>query len=64
MTRRLYRVYKEEAARIEREGGRVTRVVLDYEFKRDYQRFLNRDNRDADADLTTRSRSRLLTRTT
>ena len=49
----LYRVYREEAARIEREGGRVTRIVLDYELKRDYQQFLNRDDRDADADLTT-----------
>ena len=60
----IYRVYQEEAARIEREGGRVTRIVLDYELKRDYQRFLNRDDRDADADLATGIASRLLTRTT
>jgi hypothetical protein len=46
----LYRVFKEEAARIERDGGRVTRVLLDYELKRDYQRFLNREDRDGDAD--------------
>ena len=48
---RLYGAYKEEAARIEREGGRVTRVVLDYELKRDYQKFLNRDDRPDDATL-------------
>lgn len=46
----LYRVYQAEAARIGREGGRVTRVVLDYELKRDYQRVLNRKDRPADAD--------------
>jgi hypothetical protein len=46
----LYRVFKEEAALIERDGGRVTRVVLDYELKRDYQQFLNREDRDGDAD--------------
>ena len=49
----LYRVYREEAARIEREGGRVTRIVLDYELKRDYQQFLNRQDREADTELTT-----------
>ena len=44
----LYRAFKEEAHRIRDEGGRVTRVILDYELKRDYQRFLNRpaDKRD------------------
>jgi hypothetical protein len=40
----LYRVFLEEAGRIERNGGHPTRVVLDYELKRDYQRFLNRDD--------------------
>ncbi len=35
----LYRVYHTEAARIERDGGRPLRVVLDYELKRN----LNRD---------------------
>jgi hypothetical protein len=44
----LYRVYKEEAALIERDGGRVTRVVLDYELKRDYQQSLNREDRNDD----------------
>jgi len=46
----LYRLYQAEAARLEDAGGRVTRVVLDYEFKRDYQTFLNRLGRPADAD--------------
>ena len=48
---RLYGVFKEEAGRIEREGGRVTRVILDYELKRDYQKFLNREDRPDDANL-------------
>jgi len=47
---RLYGVFREEARQIEREGGRVTRVVLDYEVKRDYHQFLNRPDRPADAD--------------
>jgi hypothetical protein len=38
----LYRLFQAEAARIEADGGRVQRVLLDYELKRDYQRFLNR----------------------
>jgi hypothetical protein len=41
----LYRAYRAEAARIEETGGRVSRVVLDYELKRDYQQFLNRRDR-------------------
>jgi hypothetical protein len=41
----LYRLYQAEAARIEAEGGRVERIVLDYELKRDYQTFLNRSDR-------------------
>ena len=48
---RLYGVFREEARQIGREGGHVTRVVLDYEIKRDYQRFLNRPDRPADADV-------------
>ena len=48
---RLYAVFREEAREIGREGGHVTRVVLDYEVKRDYQRFLNRPDRPADADV-------------
>ena len=46
----LYRLYQAEAERIEHAGGHVTRVVLDYELKRDYQTFLNRPERPADAD--------------
>jgi hypothetical protein len=48
---RLYRAFKEEAQSIRGQGGRVTRVVLDYELKRTYQRFLNRpaDKRDSEA---------------
>jgi hypothetical protein len=45
----IYRLYQAEAARIEADGGRVSRVVLDYELKRDYQRYLNRPDRPADA---------------
>jgi hypothetical protein len=48
---RLYAVFREEARQIGREGGHVTRVVLDYEIKRDYQQFLNRQDRPADADV-------------
>ncbi len=36
----LYRLYQAEAGRLEDEGGRITRVVLDYELKREYQTFL------------------------
>jgi hypothetical protein len=46
----LYRVFQAEAARIEDEGGRITRVVLDYELKRDYQQFLNRRDRESDGE--------------
>jgi hypothetical protein len=35
----LYRLYQKEAARIEQGGGRLVRVILDYELKRN----LNRD---------------------
>ena len=41
----LHRVYLAEAARITGQGGRVRRVVLDYEIKREYQRFLHRSDR-------------------
>jgi DNA-binding PadR family transcriptional regulator len=46
----LYSLYQAEAARIEAERGRISRVVLDYELKRDYQTFLNRPDRPEDAD--------------
>jgi hypothetical protein len=44
----IYRLFEAEAERIEAEGGRVQRVVLDYELKRDYQTFLNRPDRADD----------------
>jgi hypothetical protein len=44
----LYRLYQAEAGRIEAAGGRITRVVLDYELKREYQTFLNRKDRRSD----------------
>jgi hypothetical protein len=49
----IYRLFEAEAARIEADGGRVQRVILDYELKRDYQTFLNRPNKadDPRADL-------------
>jgi hypothetical protein len=37
----LYRVYVRSAERLREKGVAVTRVVLDYELKRDYQRFLH-----------------------
>lgn len=46
----LYRLFQAEAARIEAEGGRIERVVLDYELKRDYQSFLNRPDKPTDVD--------------
>jgi hypothetical protein len=46
---RLYEVFLKEAAELEREGCRVVRVALDYELKRDYQRYLNRPDRPGDA---------------
>ena len=44
----LYRLFQAEAARLEAEGGRVARIVLDYELKRDYQTFLHRADRPAE----------------
>ncbi len=44
----IYRLYQAEADRIQSDGGRVTRVVLDYELKRDYQTFLHRADRPAE----------------
>ena len=46
----LFRLFQAEAARIEEEGGRVQRVILDYELKRDYQTFLNRPTRAHDGE--------------
>ena len=42
---KVYRVYQRADERLRGKGGRVRRVVLDYELKRDYQRFLHERNR-------------------
>jgi DNA-binding PadR family transcriptional regulator len=42
---KVYRAYRRADERIRDHGGRVRRVVLDYELKRDYQRFLHERNR-------------------
>lgn len=47
----LYRAYLRAAERLEARDARIRRVVLDYELKREYQRFLqasNRGRRDSD----------------
>lgn len=42
---RIYIAYLRAEARIRSDGGRVRRIVLDHELKRDYQRFLHEGNR-------------------
>ena len=42
----LYRAYERSAERLKEKGAVVTRVVLDYELKRDYQRFLHELKRE------------------
>lgn len=42
---KVYRAYERAEERIRERGGRVRRVVLDYELKRDYQQFLHERNR-------------------
>ena len=42
---RVYRAYQRAEERLRDAGGRVRRVVLDYELKREYQRFLHERNR-------------------
>jgi hypothetical protein len=42
---KVYRAYQCAEERLRDDGGRVRRVVLDYELKRDYQRFLHERNR-------------------
>jgi hypothetical protein len=41
----VYRAYLRDEERLREQGGRVKRVLLDYELKRDYQRFLHERNR-------------------
>ena len=42
---KVYRAYQRSDERLRGRGGQVRRVVLDYELKRDYQRFLHERNR-------------------
>ena len=42
---KVYRAYSRAEDGIREKGGRVDRLVLDYELKRDYQQFLNERNR-------------------
>ncbi len=42
---KVYRAYQRAEERLRDRGGRVRRVVLDYELKRDYQGFLHERNR-------------------
>ena len=42
----LPRAYLRSAERLQKEGARIERVVLDYALKREYQRFLQEANRD------------------
>jgi DNA-binding MarR family transcriptional regulator len=42
---KVYRAYQRAEERLREQGGTVRRVVLDYELKRDYQRFLHERNR-------------------
>ena len=42
---KVYRAYRRAEERLRGQGGRIRRVVLDYELKRDYQRFLHERNR-------------------
>lgn len=46
----LYRAYLRAAERLHSQGGRIRRVVLDYELKRDYQRVRNRPSRTRNRD--------------
>lgn len=50
----LYRMYQEEAARIESEGGEPVRVVLDYELKKNINREIARFGRSAMPEIAAR----------
>ncbi len=43
---KVYRAYERSAERLREEDATIHRVVLDYELKREYQEFLQADNRD------------------
>ena len=56
---KVYRAYQRAEERLQDGGGRVRRVVLDYELKRDYQRVLherNRGKKDCDGRAGPRAR--------
>ncbi|MGH9242607.1 MAG: hypothetical protein ACRD3G_31550 [Vicinamibacterales bacterium] len=44
----IYRAYEREAERLHERGAEIERVVLDYELKSDYQRWLHERDRDRD----------------
>jgi DNA-binding MarR family transcriptional regulator len=44
----VYRAFEREAERLEERGARIDRVVLDYELKRDYQKWLHERDHDRD----------------
>jgi hypothetical protein len=50
----LYLLYQKEAARIEKQGGRTLRVVLDYELKRGVNRDIARFGTDVRAEIARR----------
>ena len=52
----IYRMYQVEAARIEREGGTVKRVALDFELKKQVFAQLNKDNDRSDPGYESRKR--------
>ena len=41
----VYRAFEREAERLGERGARIDRVVLDYELKRDYQKWLHERDR-------------------
>jgi uncharacterized membrane protein YgcG len=44
----VYRAYEREAERLHERGGHIQRVILDYELKSEYQRWLHERDRDRD----------------
>jgi DNA-binding MarR family transcriptional regulator len=44
----VYRAYEREADRLRDENARIERVILDYQLKNDYQRWLHERDRDRD----------------
>jgi|SRR5581483_5999718 len=50
----LYRLYQKEAARLEQQGGRILRVILDYELKRRINRDIARFGTEARPEIAAR----------